>query len=99
GVLLQETQQLGLGRQRQRVDLVEEESAAFGESDQAFLIAMRVGERAARVPEHLVLEQVIRKGRAVDRKEGIIAALAEVMDRPRAQLFAGPRFTTDEHRP
>ena len=60
--------------------------------------ADRAGERAARVPEELRLEQVLGDRAAVDRDEPVRAARAGVMDRARDDLFAGARLAGDEDR-
>ena len=54
---LQDAQQLGLQRQRQLADLVEEQRAGVRGGEQTFAIARRIGERTADVAEQLVLEQ------------------------------------------
>jgi hypothetical protein len=68
-VLLQHAQQLGLERQRELADLVEEEGAAGGLAEPAGAVADGPGEGAADVAEQLRLEQLAGDGRAVDGDE------------------------------
>ena len=75
-------QQLGLHARRHRPDLVEEERAAAGVLDQPGARPGRAGERAARVPEELVLEQRVGERGAVERDERLV--------RPRAARRAAP---------
>ena len=58
--LLQDAQQLGLERERQLADLVEEQGAAVGLLEQAGLARDGAGEGAALVAEQLALGQRLR---------------------------------------
>ena len=69
--LLQHSQQLHL-QQRARVpDLVEEQRAALGRIEEPGTIAHRPGERPARVPEQLALDQAVRRRAAIVRDEAV----------------------------
>ena len=89
-VLLQEAQQHDLRARRHRLDLVEKQRAALGLRDQAAARALGVGERAALMAEQLAFQKIVRQRAAVDRNERKIAARAQVMQRARGQLLAGP---------
>ncbi len=66
---LDRAQQFHLHVQRQFGDFVEEQRAALGGLEQAFLVDMRAGEAALAVAEELALHQFGRNGAAVDRHE------------------------------
>src|SRR5215471_446205 len=67
--LLQDAQQLGLGRQRQLGDLVEEQHATSGQLDLPRLRLLCARESPALESEELRLDQLIRQRRAVDGDE------------------------------
>ena len=56
-LLLQDAQQFRLHRQGQLADFIEEKRAAAREFEAPGLVALRSGERAARMAEELALEQ------------------------------------------
>ena len=60
---LQHAQQLDLQGERHVADLVEEDRPAVGRLEQPLVRLDRAGERAARVPEQLGLEQRLRESR------------------------------------
>jgi hypothetical protein len=97
-VLLQDPQQLGLQRQRQLADLVEEDRAAVGLGEQAQAIGAGVGERAALVAEQLALDQRLGHRGQVDRDERRLGPRRVVVDRARDQLLAGAALAGDQHR-
>src|SRR5256714_2453795 len=67
--VLQETEKLRLGRQRQLADFVEEERAAVGGLDEAGAVAVGAGEGAANAAEQLALDERFRQRRAIDGGE------------------------------
>ena len=67
-VLLQDAEDLGLRRQGQLADLVEEDRAPGGALEPAGLLAVGAGERAPLVAEQLALDQALGQGAAVDRR-------------------------------
>ena len=95
--VLQHAKQLDLHRQGGFADLIEEDRAAIGFGEQTTLLPDRAGERAAFVTEQFGLEQVFRKGAAVDRHE-FAAPAGVVMKGPRDQLLACARLARDQHR-
>ena len=76
-LLLQHAQQLGLERQRNLADLVQEQSALVGQFEQPALLRPGVGERALLVAEQLALQQGFGNRRAVDGQERL--GLAQCM--------------------
>ena len=58
---------------------------------------MSVGERAARMTEHLVFKKVIREGTAIDCYERKVASAAQMMDSACTQLLAGAGFSRNQH--
>ena len=97
GPFLEETKDLSLGRKRQRVHLVEQQRAAFRHAHQPSLVPMGVRERAARMTEQLVLEQMVRQSAAVHGNERGVPARTEVMNRPGAELLARAGLANDQH--
>ena len=96
--VLQDPQQLDLQRQRQVADLVEEERALGGDLEAAEPVAHRAGEGAARVAEHLALEQLAGQRAAVDRHERTVAARRALVERARDHLLADPALAGQQHR-
>src|SRR5208282_4410692 len=80
-VLLQHTQQVGLGLERDVADLVEKNRAAFGDFKFAFLAVLRSGEGAFLVPEEFAFEQRLSQSAAVNHHQGVKSARARVMKR------------------
>ena len=86
---LEHAQQLGLDRERQLADLVEEHRAAVRALEQARLGRDRAGERALLVAEQLALDQRLRpERRAVDRDER--SACASTSGAPAYAAFSLP---------
>ena len=59
---------------------------------------MRIGEGPALVAEELVFEKGVRQRGAVDRDEGKSGSGAEVVERPRRELFPRARLSRNEDR-
>src|ERR1043166_8364962 len=68
-----------------------------GQLEAPDLLRDRAGERAALVAEELALQKAERDRRAIDFDEGLVAARAEIVDRPRDHLFAGAGLAEDEN--
>src|SRR5258706_5332756 len=68
-LLLDDAQELGLQRERQLADLVEEQRAAVRLAEQPALRLVRAGECAAAVAEQLALDERRLQRRAVDRDQ------------------------------
>ena len=73
GLILQETQQLGLGAQTEGGDFVQEQGAALRLGNQAGLGGPGAGEGPLLMPEQFALEQLDRDGPTVDRQKGLPA--------------------------
>ena len=65
----EETQQLDLNVLVQLADFVHEERAAVGDFEQALVLAIRAGKRAAAMPEQFAFDQVFGERPAVDGDE------------------------------
>src|SRR5579883_2620369 len=97
GALLKEAQQLALGGQGERIDLIQKKRASFSHSNQALLIRSGVSEGSPRVAEQLILDQVLGQRTTLDRHKRACLSRTQVMDSPCAQLFAGSRLTHQEY--
>jgi hypothetical protein len=90
-------QQLGLHRQRQLADLVEEDGAVVGLREQSLARPVGAGERALGVAEEFALDQGLGDGAAVDRDEGAIAPRREFVQAARRHALAGAALAGDQH--
>jgi hypothetical protein len=79
--LLEEAEQLDLGRRREIADLVEEQGAAVRLLEAAFARARRAGERTALVAEELALEQRLGQRRRSARARTGRARAATLVNR------------------
>src|SRR3954466_14966776 len=95
--VLDRAQQLHLHRQRYIVDVVEEQRAALGHFEAAWLVFNRAGERAALVAEELGLDQIFREQRAAHGDEGLVPAAARVMQQVGDYFLAGAALAGDDH--
>ncbi len=96
-VFLQHAQQLHLQAHRHVADLVEQQGAALGGLEQAFVGARGAGKRAFDVAEEFRLEQVLGHRAAVDRDERSVLPRARAMDRARKQFLAGAALARDQN--
>src|SRR5262249_49186063 len=97
--LAEETQQHGLGLQRQLADLVEKDDPVLRGLEEATVIGDRAGEAALLVPEELAGDELpFLILRAVDADEWSPRPPREEIDGPREELLAGPGLAGDEHR-
>ncbi len=90
--VLQDPQDLGLGRQRHVADLVHEQRPPVRQPEPSLPVGHRTGERAAPVPEELALPHLHRDRGAVDAHVRPLRPAAQAMDHPADELLAGPRF-------
>ena len=97
-LLLERAENLGLERERQIADLVEEERAAMGELEAAGLALCGAGERPLLVSEQLALEQRLRNRRAIDGDERSVIARAERVQRSGEQLLACSALAFEQDR-
>ena len=96
--LLQDAQQLHLGRQVDVADLVEEQRAALGELEPPLLARLGAGERPLLVAEELRLDEAVGQRRAAHLDERLLRAQRAVVDRVRDQLLAGARLAANQRR-
>src|SRR6266481_1326019 len=94
--VLQEPEQLHLHRGSELAHLVEEEGAALGALDAAFLPLDGAGERSALVAEQLGLEDGLGDGGAVDGHEGPLRPRRVVVQGAGEELLAGPALPEEE---
>ena len=95
-LLLQQPQDLGLGRRRHVADLVEEQRAAVALLELADPPAVGAGEGALLVAEQLALQQVLGDGGAVDGQERRLGPQAVLVDGAGDQLLAGAALAGDQ---
>jgi hypothetical protein len=81
--LLEHAEELGLVRERELADLVEEERAPRGLAEEPRAIGGRAREGALEVAEELALDDLVRDRRAVDREERTPAPGRELVQAPR----------------
>src|SRR5581483_3524817 len=93
--LLQDAQQFGLKGRRELADLVQEDRAAFGELEFAFLLRDGARERALFMSEQLAFEERFGERRAVDRDEGLGCARALALQGARHQFLSRPALAED----
>src|SRR4029453_9126065 len=84
----EELEELGLERERELADLVEEDRAVLGRFEETHALRGRVGERSLLVSEELRLEELARDRGAVDLEERPVRARALAMDGARGELPA-----------
>ena len=97
--ILDHVEQTRLQRHRHVADLIKEQRATVRLQDPAHAaFAGGTGESARLVTEQLAFDQSLRNGSTVHRDEGLIRAVAGVMNGARAITLAGARFTQQQHR-
>ena len=95
---LEHAQQLHLQLHRHLGDLVEEDRAAVGALEEAFVLPVRAREAAALVAEQLALDELRRDGAAVQRQERRFAPAADSSCTVvRRQLLAGAALADQQH--
>ena len=96
--LLEDAQQLRLGRHGHLADLVEEDRALIGHLEAATALGHRTGERTLLMTEELGLEEGLweRSTRDLDERPG--AAVRVEMERLGDELLAGAALAGDEDR-
>jgi hypothetical protein len=96
-LLLDRLQHLALHRDRERVDLVEEERAAGGRLEKARLGALGVGERSRLETEQLRLQHRLGNRGAVHVDERPRRPRPAVVHDPSDEPLAGARLAFEEH--
>ncbi len=87
-VLLQHAQQLHLQTHRHIADLIEQQRAAVGGLEQAFLRSSSTGEGAFFMTKEFGLEKVLRHGTAIDGDERLVAPGTRFVDGACQELLA-----------
>src|SRR5262249_45221627 len=95
---LDRAEKLGLQRELEIADLVDEERAAVRLLEHADVLLHRTGECSALVSEELRLHHAGRDRGAVEHDEGAIRARPLGVDRLGERLLAGPRLALDDDR-
>ncbi len=96
--MLDGPQQLGLDRERQLANLVEEEGPAACHLELARTIGRGAGEGPAHVAEELASDEVLGQSGAVHVQHGLGPARRRGVHAARDQLFARARLADDQHR-
>ena len=91
-------QQLGLQFGGHLPYFVEEQRAFVGLLEKSFFVLGSSREAACAVAEELAFEQLLRKGRTVDRDEGFPGPGTGVVDGLGEDLLAGARLAREQHR-
>src|SRR5262245_46857460 len=65
GPVLEEAQEFDLGRRTERIDLIQEERALLGFSDEPFLCGRGIRIRPLRMPKEFIFHEVVRQGTTV----------------------------------
>ncbi len=94
---LQHAQQLGLHRQWQLTDFVEEQGAAIGQFELAAALAMGTGEGTAHMAEQFAFHQGIGQGGTVEADQRFVGAVAGLVQGLGHQLLADTGLTGDKH--
>ena len=95
---LERAQDLGLQRERQIADFVEEERPAVRHLELAGLARHGAGESALFVAEELGLEERLGNRRAIDGDKRRLGSRAERVQRAGEELLAGPALALEQHR-
>src|SRR5262249_12605898 len=90
-------EELGLRRERQLADLVEQDRRAVGGFEQPGLRLRRAGEGAALVAEELRLEHAFGQRRAVDPHHRLRASTREAVDAFRGDALSDARLAEEQH--
>ena len=78
--LLQSPEELHLGGKTGFPHFVQEKSSPVGQRNQTFVVAVRIGKSTARMPEDLVLKEVVRQSPTIHRNEWPEVALTQQVD-------------------
>ena len=97
-MVLQETQQLGLRRQGQGANFIQEQGAAFGLLDQPLVAAPGAGEGLRFMAKQLIFHQLPRQRAAIDRHKPPARPKPIAVDRLGEYILAGPGLPHNQHR-
>ena len=94
----QHPQQFRLQGHGHVADFIQEQGAAVGPGQQAFLGLVRPGEGTLGVAEQFAFQQAVRDGGTVDHHHGAVGPVRHVVDPPGNDVFATAGFALDQHR-
>ena len=94
--LLKDTQQLDLRSEREVSDFVEQQGSVVGGADESLMLGRCPGEGTSPVAKKLALDELLRKGSAVDGDERA-RTTAPSVQRARGELLARARLTDEDH--
>ena len=95
---LQHAQEHHLRFWGQFADLIEEDGTLMGQFKAPKPAPSRAGERPRFMPKQLASDHTSSKGGTVDGYQKMLAARAQLVDRPGHQFFPGPGFAEDQDR-
>src|SRR5262249_42955892 len=98
GLLLEQSQQLGLQLERQLADLVEKQRSLVGRLHAALAVGERARERALLVTEQLRLDHALLERRAEYSDERLLRARSAVVQHAREDVLAGAGFAEQQDR-
>ena len=96
-LILQDTQQVALQRERHVPDLIEKDGSTLSNFDFSCLAFHGAGERSLFMAEELVLEKIFGDRRAVYGHKGFVFSRAPSVNRASHDLLAGSGLTQHEH--
>ncbi len=85
-----------MGGRRHIADFVEKERAAVGLFKFADALICGAGKCPALMAEQFALEKLLGYGGAIDRKKGLLAAVAMMINGAGDEFLAGAAFTGDQ---
>jgi hypothetical protein len=95
--ILEHPQEFRWEIQGQFADFIEQQRAAVGNVEMAWLVAGSARKCAALVPEHFAFEHGLRHVRAIDRHEFTVRSCGRCVNRPRQDFFAYAGIAQNEH--
>jgi hypothetical protein len=96
GSTLERTQKLRLRFLSQVPHFVQKERSQVSELESTLPTGDRASEGAPFVPEHLTLDQLAGKGRAIDAYERAVTPWRQGMNRRGGELLSGPALSEDQ---
>src|SRR5579862_2277841 len=95
-LLLEHTQNLGLGTHTHVADFVEKQGAVISRSELADFVFAGAGKTTLGVPEELGFDEFLGNGGAIDFNKRLVAAEAGGVQRAGDQFLAGSAFSVDQ---
>mgnify|MGYP007030449596 CR=1 FL=1 len=94
----EDTQQLGLQLKSHLTDFIQKDCSVIGFFKKSLLIFQRTGKGTRLMPEHLALQQLFTKRRAVNCHKVLPGTLTTIMYGLGKHLFSGSRLTRQQYR-